>query len=31
MLKRIIAVMLVVLALGLQGCVSGVGGLNSFA
>ncbi len=30
MLKRIVAVMLVVLALGLQGCVSGVGGLNSF-
>ncbi|MBD2078885.1 photosystem II reaction center PsbP [Leptolyngbya sp. FACHB-17] len=30
MLKRIIAVMLVVLALGLQGCVSGVGGLKSF-
>lgn len=30
MLKRFIAVMLIVLALGLQGCVSGVGGLKSF-
>ena len=30
MLKRFVAMMLVVLALGLQGCVGGVGGLNSF-
>lgn len=29
-LKRLIAVVLIVLALGLQGCVSGVGGLKSF-
>jgi photosystem II oxygen-evolving enhancer protein 2 len=28
--KRVVAVLLIVLALGLQGCVSGVGGLNSF-
>jgi photosystem II oxygen-evolving enhancer protein 2 len=31
MLKRFIAVVLVVLALGLQGCVSSVNGLKSFA
>ncbi|MGG6270144.1 photosystem II reaction center PsbP [Leptolyngbya sp. AN03gr2] len=31
MLKRFVAVLLVVLALGLQGCVSSVGGLKSFA
>ncbi len=30
MLKRIVAMMLIVLALGLQSCVAGVGGLNSF-
>ncbi len=31
MLKRLIAVVLIVLALSLQGCVSSVGGLKSFA